>query len=215
MTKHWGPLGWATLHTIAGCYPDNPSDEERELVKRWFEMFKSTIVCPSCLAHFEEMFHGYIERVPQWNASRRNLLEFVFRAHNTVNVRTHKPSYSFAGSIQQLKALLPTNEVCIQKRKEYLVYIRTDWMHNMTLQGISNVGKLRELFMIEEQYWSKRSFDWDDLLQFSTINVSPISNNLSSINSTTNIPKLSASHSKGFSIVKSVGKSGRLSSLLR
>jgi hypothetical protein len=210
MTKLWGPLGWMTLHSISACYPDNPSSYEKELITRWFNLFKGTIVCPSCMEHFEEMFEGYIQRNPNWNASRRNLLEFVFRAHNTVNTRIYKKIYTFDESIHELKKILP-EETASQKRREYLVFIRTDWMHNMTLQGIANAPRLKELFLIEDSYWSKRSFAWDDLLQFSNINTSPLIHNLSVLNSTPNIPKIVAP-SKHFSALK-IGKVGRLSSL--
>lgn len=210
MTKIWGPLGWATLHSIGASYSDNPSMYERELIIRWFNLFKNTIVCPSCMQHFEEMFNGYIERNPGWNSSRKNLVEFIFRAHNTVNARTYKKVYNFNESIQELKRVFP-EETLAQKRREYLVLIRTDWMHNMTLQGVANAPRLKELFTIEETYLKTRGFRWDDLLQFSDINTSPIIHNLSVLNSTPNIPKIVAP-SKNFSIVK-VGKVGRLSSL--
>jgi hypothetical protein len=210
MTKIWGPLGWMTLHSIAACYPDQPSAYEKELLVRWFELFKQTIVCPSCMKHFEEMYNGYVQRNPMWNASRRNLLEFVFRAHNTVNLRTYKKVYSFQESIQELKSILP-EQMSATKRKEYLVFIRMDWMHNMTLQGVSNAPRLKQLFMIEDTYWSPRTFTWDDLQQFSDINVNPIIQNLSVLNSTPNIPKIIAP-TKPFSLFK-IGKVGSLSSL--
>ncbi|NBR60530.1 hypothetical protein EB118_04005 [bacterium] len=210
MTKYWGPLGWMTLHSISACYPDNPNVYERELVSQWFSFFKDTLVCPSCQQHFEEMFSGYVKRNPNWNASRKNLLEFVFRAHNTVNTRIHKKIYSFTEGIAELKRILPEN-TAVSKRREYLVYIRADWMRNMTLQAISNAPKLKELYNIEDSYWSTRTFVWDDLLQFSDINTSPILHSLSVLNSTPNIPKIVAP-TKPFSIIKN-GKFGRLSSL--
>jgi hypothetical protein len=162
------------------------------------------------MEHFQEMFDGYVHRHPDWNSSRKNVIEFVFRAHNTVNARTYKKIYSFQDSIQELKRILP-EETAQQKRREYLVFIRTDWMHNMTLQGVANAPRLKELFTIEESYWSKRTFRWDDILQFSNINVAPIVHNLSVLNSTPNIPKI-VPPSKNFSIVK-IGRVGPLSSL--
>ena len=34
MTKRWGPLGWATLHSIAALYPNSPSDYEKQMILR-------------------------------------------------------------------------------------------------------------------------------------------------------------------------------------
>ena len=57
MTKAWGPLGWATLHSIACLYPDQPSEYEKELLNKWFDSFQRTIVCEKCREHFFELLN--------------------------------------------------------------------------------------------------------------------------------------------------------------
>jgi len=170
MTKLWGPLGWATLHSVSASYPDNPSDSEQELVKIWMKYFCDTIVCPSCLEHFASMLNKYTNK---WWSSRREFVQFVLRAHNSVNQRTNKKIYTPLESISELKRVVPESQAT-DKRKVYLVYIRGDWVRNMTLQGVTNVPKLKELFKIEDEYWSKRSFSWDELLNFKDIQWEPI-----------------------------------------
>jgi hypothetical protein len=212
MTKKWGPLGWATLHSIAALYPDAPSPLEIELFGRWLRAFTDTILCPSCLSHFAQMVSDYDRTHPGWRTSRRTVCEFVFRAHNTVNVRTHKKTYTFRESIEELERVFPAAHVTAT-RQQYLVYIRSDWMRNMTLSGISSFSKIRELNTIESGYWGGRvQPEWSELLQFEgTTSVAPLEAIGASNLGATNVPKLVAP-SRGFSL-KSVGRIGQLSSL--
>jgi hypothetical protein len=210
MTTRWGPLGWATLHSIAAAYPDEPSAYEKELLLRWFRSFKDTILCPSCSKHFGEMMDDYSRKFPTWMENRRGVVEFVLRAHNTVNSRTYKPVYTLEGSVAELQRILPES-IIGQKRQEYILYIRSDWMKNMTLAGISSAPKLRELVTIEENYWSRRPFQWSDLLKFKGIAISPLVEQMSVLNSTPNIPKITIP-AQGYSLPK-VGKIGPLLAL--
>jgi hypothetical protein len=212
MTKRWGPLGWATLHSIAALYPDSPSEYEKQMILRWMLAFRDTILCPSCQSHFATMLDSYIRTRPHWYDSRKELCEFVFRAHNTVNARTNKPIYSFAESVSELERVFPA-ERSSEFRKSYLVYIRHDWMRNMTLEGISSFSKIRELNLIESEYWDTRgSFAWADLLRFEAlINVSVLHQHVvKTAISAPNVPKLTEP-AKGFSL--KVGKIGGLRNL--
>lgn len=214
MTKAWGPLGWATLHSISALYPDNPSELEQEMFSRWLISFTNTILCPSCMKHFADTTVVYTRINPQWKSSRQGVLEFVFRAHNSVNARTNKKVYSFDESIQELSIFLPESQATA-RRHEYLIYIRNDWMKNMTMDGISSAGKIKELNVIEDNYWSRRSFKWSDIREFSNINVSPLPDTVSALSSTlvggTVFPKLTMPV-KGFTL-RNIGKIGPLSSL--
>jgi len=212
MTKRWGPLGWATLHSIAALYPDSPNEYEKQMILRWMFAFRDTILCPSCQSHFAAMLDSYMRTRPHWCDSRKNLCEFVFRAHNTVNVRTNKPIYSFTESVSELERVFPAVRSS-EFRKGYLVYIRHDWMRNMTLDGISSFSKIRELNFIESEYWETRGpFAWSDLLQFeASIIVSVLEEHIvKTAIGPPNIPTLTEP-ARGFSL--KVGKIGRLRSL--
>jgi hypothetical protein len=205
MTKGWGPLGWATLHSISALYPDNPSEYEQEMFARWLMSFTSTILCPSCLQHFTDTTAMYTLQRPGWKSSRRGVVEFVLRAHNSVNIRNRRKVYTFEESMAELAVFLPEG-MAAARRREYLAYIRADWMRNMTLAGISNAPKLRELNVIEDSYWSKRSFKWSDLSVFSDVNISPLSNPTTTLGSSgTFIPRLNPGN--GFTL-RNIGKIG-------
>ena len=167
------------------------------------------------MKHFSDTVSAYTLINPEWKSSRRGVVEFALRAHNSVNARTHKKVYSFAESMAELAVVLPET-MATTRRQEYLSYIRNDWMRNMTLDGISTAPKLKELNAVEDSYWSKRSFKWSDLSVFSNVNVSPISNATSSITGGgqggSYIPRLNMPIG-GYRLSKSFGKIGPLSSL--
>ena len=206
-------MGWATMHSIAALYPDSPSDYEKQMLLRWVHSFCETILCPSCQAHFAGMFDSYIRNYPHWWDSRKDVCEFVFRAHNTVNVRTRKRAYSFRESIAELEKVYPASR-CAEIRRFYLTYIRQDWMKNITIEGISSFTKIKELNTIEAEYWGRKTFEWTDLLAFEgSINVAPLAEHMSVLNSTPGVPRITAP-AKGFSLkLGGGGKIGGLRSL--
>lgn len=164
------------------------------------------------MQHFTDMVAIYTQRNPGWKNTRRTVCEFVFRAHNTVNNRNRSKMYTFEESLAELQRIIPDAEAARVRRQQYLVYVRSDWMKNMTLTGISSAPKLRELNTIEEEYWSKRSFTWADIQVFAGMNVSPISQQASSIASgSAAIPRISMPARGGFSL--KIGKIGPLLSL--
>jgi hypothetical protein len=163
MTTYWGPLGWGTLHTIAALYPESPSEKEQQLVRNWFDSFAYCITCPKCQTHFTTMYTDYKNSHPEMFSSRKELTTFVFRAHNTVNRRLGKPVYTLDQSFALLQNRFPTIQSAQQVRREYLVYLQKDWGRQTTLQGINSLMRVRDLTMVEQQYWNSRSLDWESV----------------------------------------------------
>lgn len=161
MTSYWGPLGWMTLHTIAALYPDTPTLTERELARQWVGTFAECITCPSCQGHFKQMYATYMMRHPEIFSSRRNLLLFTLRAHNTVNRRTIKKVYTIEECFADFTKF--GTDYARSKRREYTLYLQKDWGKQASLSGISSLMRVRELSMIESQYWSLRQLDWDSV----------------------------------------------------
>lgn len=159
MTKYWGPLGWMTLHTIAALYPDEPTLKERELLRQWVGTFSECITCPTCQAHFKQMYATYTMIHPDLFLSRRNLLLFTLRAHNTVNRRTFKKVYTIEECFVDFTKF--GTDYARARRREYMLYLQKDWGKQASLSGISSLMRVRELNTVESQYWSLRQLDWD------------------------------------------------------
>jgi hypothetical protein len=164
MTKAWGPLGWATLHSVAALYPDNPTELEKTLITKWIDSFRNCIVCVVCKDHFTELLRDYRALYPNWNASRKDLCLFALRAHNTVNVRQlGRNSLTVKEAFSRLRLYIDPSESAA-KRQSYIVYIRADWSKNMNFDGFTAAKYIKELIMVETDYWATRpSFTWDEI----------------------------------------------------
>lgn len=163
MTKIWGPLGWATLHSVAALYPDAPSDLEKQLLVQWIDAFRRTIVCEKCHNHFTQLLKEYSVLYPGWNASRKALSLFVLRAHNTVNKRNGRPIFTMKESFEHLRRNVPPESANLQ-RQSYILFIRRDWNRQTTLAGASAARYVKELTTVETDYWGTRdSFTWDEI----------------------------------------------------
>ena len=171
MTSIWGPLGWMTLHSVAHNYPEVPSEQEKQLLSQWLDLFRETITCPSCQGHFADMLRQYRSMYPYFIDSRKEFLVFTYRAHNTVNRRVDKPIYH---TIEECEALY-TKNVSVRPssdyRTSYLRHIHRHWMVMRDMNGISALRKVGELFRIESQYWNPRN---GPPIEISGISVSPL-----------------------------------------
>ncbi len=175
MTKTWGPLGWATLHSVAALFPDSPTENEKALVARWVESFRMCIVCDICKRHFTTLFSEYKQMYPDWNQSRKNFTLFVIRAHNTVNLRqTSKPVLTVEEAVSHLRMNIPEDKARAM-RQSYIVHIRAEWSKSLNMDGVTAAKYIRELITAETEYWAHKSFSWNDveaLVKFE--NVSPL-----------------------------------------
>jgi FAD-linked sulfhydryl oxidase len=155
MTARWGPLGWITLHSISANYPEDPSQADKLILKKYVGLFADTISCPSCKSHFLTMFNTYTSRNPNWWDSRANLFTFICRAHNTVNRRLDKPIIqSIRDSIDTLLELTKITNAS-EYRRQYLVYLQRNWS-SPDAEGFMMGHAVREMAKINAEYWNPR-----------------------------------------------------------
>jgi len=160
MTSIWGPLGWITLHSISANYPDNPTQEDKLILKKYMGLFADTITCPSCKSHFGTMYQTYISRNPNWADSRANLFTFICRAHNTVNRRLDKPIIqSIRDSIDTLLEITKLTSTT-EYRKKYLAYLQRNWS-NPDAEGFMMSHAVREMVKINNEYWNPRETNFN------------------------------------------------------
>lgn len=164
MTSIWGPLGWMTLHSVASLYPNTPTEAERLLMVKWLDLFRDTITCPSCQAHFAELLASYRAQFPNMLYSRRDFLLFTFRAHNSVNKRIGKPVY---GTVQECFDLLRKN-VQFNKAQSFRItytnHITRHWRTFQDASGMSAMKKINEIKKIEIQYMAARSNEFEEII---------------------------------------------------
>ena len=49
----WGSGAWTFLHTITLKYPENPSEDDKQNHKEFFNNLKNVIPCPNCMEHYK------------------------------------------------------------------------------------------------------------------------------------------------------------------
>ena len=165
-------MGWMTLHSISLNYPENPSPDDKVIVKKFLELFAETISCPSCKGHFTNMFKSYTLNNRGWNSSRGDLFMFIARAHNTVNRRLDKPVQS---SVSECLAAIKMNSQktsLFEFRKRYLNYLMSNWAREGGGEGFIQMRNVQEMIKINAQYWNLRDISIssitlpeDDVLQ--------------------------------------------------
>jgi hypothetical protein len=164
MTSVWGPLGWMTIHSVSSCYPDNPTQQEITLMSTWLDMFQSTITCPSCREHFEELLRGYRQRFPDYLSSRTKFMMFVFRAHNTVNNRLHKPIYATVKDCFEVLRNNVKQRPARDYRAAYLNHIRRFWKTMQDTSGLTALKKINQMTQVEMSYIQPRDNNFEIII---------------------------------------------------
>ena len=88
----WGPAAWQLLHSIAHCYQDEPTEEQRRNMLTFLNSLCGVLPCSRCSAHCHEYMALHLHESTV--ASRRRLVTFLHEFHNSVNERTGKPVLS-------------------------------------------------------------------------------------------------------------------------
>jgi hypothetical protein len=161
MTSIWGPLGWMTLHSVATCYPESPTQSEKDLMYSWLDMFRDTITCPYCREHFTTMLVAYRTSFPSMLNSRQDFALFTFRAHNAVNRRLRKPLFP---SLEECMTTLQSNvklRSAVDYRVSYLNHIQRYWQTWQDVTGIVAMKKIVEMRKIEVTYVQQRDTNFN------------------------------------------------------
>lgn len=86
--NYWGPLLWESINTIVREYPENPTAEDRQNFKLFFQSLGDVLPCPECRKHYA----GHLKNMSLDDAvnSRDSLINFIIDLHNEVNKATGK-----------------------------------------------------------------------------------------------------------------------------
>ena len=94
---------------------------------------------------------------------------FVFRAHNTVNARLHKPVYqTLAECMEILRNNIKTRSAA-NYRASYLNHINRYWRSIQDVSGIIAMKKVIEIQKIETEYFSTHDTQFNVELREDTV----------------------------------------------
>jgi len=99
----WGPIFWSTLHITSLAYPDDPTYAEKRAAKEFFNALAHLLPCPVCRSHFREILQG--SPIDSWLDNRTMLTEWVWKAHNAVNVKLGKPEVTMADFMKRYREM--------------------------------------------------------------------------------------------------------------
>jgi len=77
----WGPKAWFFLHSITLNYPDNPTEEQKQKYKTFFESLSDVLPCPGCSEHYKQN----INNNPIQLDNKKSLMKWLIGVHNEVN----------------------------------------------------------------------------------------------------------------------------------
>ncbi len=101
------------LHTITINYPENPSKEEKEIYRKFFNLLGDVLPCEKCKAHYKENIKEY----PINLESREEITKWLFDIHNIVNNKNNKENYDYDDFILKYTNLYDKK----RKKKLYLI----------------------------------------------------------------------------------------------
>ena len=149
-------MGWMTLHSISLLYPDSPTADDIQILKKFLSDFSESLTCPHCERHFKVIYENYRKIHPDWANSRFNLFLFVVRAHNTVNKRLEKP---LKNTVQEcLDAIQNATQYTspTEFRRKYIDYVIRRMAAEMSGDSMVKVGNAQNMRRINESYWNSK-----------------------------------------------------------
>lgn len=84
--KIWGPHAWVFLHSITFNYPENPTYEEREAYKIYFEKLSDVLPCDECKESYSRFIKEGVTKLDNDALENRSsLTKWMYYIHNAVN----------------------------------------------------------------------------------------------------------------------------------
>ena len=101
--NEWGPGGWTFLHTITFNYPLDPTNEDKERYKNFFESIKTILPCKYCRQSFE-IYMKYLP-IEEFLDSREGVTYWLYRIHDLVNEKVFKDKCSFKNTVKKYEKI--------------------------------------------------------------------------------------------------------------
>jgi hypothetical protein len=120
----WGPHCWRFMHYLTMAYPEEPTQIEKDKVKRFFLSLADVIPCENCRVHFALNLKNFPLNDNVLN-SRYNLINWLKDIHNEVNIRNGKKIWSYDDIINEYsnKKILDNNDYKVEIVTIFLLFL--------------------------------------------------------------------------------------------
>ena len=86
LPKIWGPHMWVSLHSITFNYPSEPTKDDRERYKNFFELIGYVLPCSYCAESYRKFIsEGETKLTNKVLDNRKTLAEWLYKVHEAVN----------------------------------------------------------------------------------------------------------------------------------
>jgi hypothetical protein len=103
----WGPHAWKFLHYVSLGYPSNPTPEQKQKYKQFFELLRDVLPCSLCANHYAENYKNH-PLTDEILSDREKLIKWVIDVHNIVNEMKNKPVIRYVDA----RKLIDTDTKC-------------------------------------------------------------------------------------------------------
>ena len=104
--EQWGKQAWHLIHTIAFNYPDNPTEEDKQIHKDFVYNLQKVLPCPYCANHFKDN----LEKFPPRLDNQKEFFNWSVDIHNEVNKANGKRVLNYDEALNELYHNLKTKE---------------------------------------------------------------------------------------------------------
>ncbi|KAK5781489.1 hypothetical protein RI543_001037 [Arxiozyma heterogenica] len=87
--KELGRASWKYFHTLLARFPENPTEEERQKLEDFVQLYAELYPCGECSYHFQKI----LKKHPVQTSSRTNAAMWGCHIHNIVNEHLKKDIY--------------------------------------------------------------------------------------------------------------------------
>ena len=92
MPKVWGKHFWMTIHLTALGYPSNPTLEDKNNYKAFYEAIGKVLPCKKCTLNFAR--HTSFMRIDNNLNDKKNMFNWTVYLHNSVNKELGRPLWN-------------------------------------------------------------------------------------------------------------------------
>ena len=115
----WGKYFWGTIHFITFSYSRNPTQQEKDNVKKFIEILKDLLPCEQCRYHYEQNLKKF-PLTDEILSSKIKLIQWAVDVHNEVNSRTGKKILTMDETINLYINAQPKEESNLSNCYNYL-----------------------------------------------------------------------------------------------
>ncbi len=98
----WGPHGWKFIHYTAMGFPHNPTQQDKNKYKKFYEALGDVIPCVLCRNNYVD----HLKEFPLNNqvlSCKDDLMAWTIKIHNIVNKSNGKKEFTIPEGIESIK----------------------------------------------------------------------------------------------------------------